>query len=266
MRIVRFMHNGRAVYGALTDESMAFIIAGDILGKYELTDELVEVGQLLAPIIPTDILAIGLNYHAHAKETGGTVPENPMLFIKASNSLSNPNDPIVLPNNSEKVDYEAELVIVIGKDAKNVSRESALDYVLGYTIGNDVSARDWQKEPKLNGGQFARGKSFDTFAPIGPWITTREAIPDVDSLDIKCVINGETMQSSNTRDMIFSVADIVSSLSTTMTVRAGSIIFTGTPEGVGAARKPPRFLKAGDVVEVVIEKIGTLKNSVILSK
>ena len=127
-----------------------------------------------------------------------------------------------------------------------------------------MSARDWQKDPKLNGGQFSRGKSFDSFAPIGPWIVTRDDIPHPNTLSIECRINGESMQSSSTRDMIFSVADIVSSLSQTMTVRAGSIIFTGTPEGVGAARKPPRFLRDGDVVEVVIEKIGTLTNHVTL--
>lgn len=257
------MHNGQATYGALIDENRARLIRGDIPGSFDLTDEIIEVKRFFAPIVPTDILAIGLNYHAHAKETGSTVPENPMLFIKASNSLANPDDPIVLPTNSQKVDYEAELVVVMARDAKNVSREHALDYVLGYMCGNDVSARDWQKETKLNGGQFARGKSFDSFAPIGPWIVTKDEIPHPNSLSIECRINGESMQSSNTRDMIFNVAEIVSSLSMTMTVRAGSIIFTGTPEGVGVARQPPRFLRAGDVVEVTIEKIGTLRNPVV---
>ena len=265
MRIVRFHHNGKIVHGALTDEKRARLIRGDLFRSFDVSDDIVEVTKLLAPIVPTDILAIGLNYHAHAKETGSIVPENPMLFIKAGNSLADPNDPIVLPKNSSKVDYEAELVVVMGKDAKDVPADGALDYVLGFTCGNDVSARDWQKDPKLNGGQFARGKSFDSFAPIGPWIVMKDEIPHPNCLSIECRINGETMQSSSTRDMIFSVAQIVSSLSQTMTIRAGSIIFTGTPEGVGVARNPPRFLQAGDTVEVTIEKIGTLKNHVIAS-
>lgn len=263
MRIARFLSNNSVFTGALIDEKNARLIKGELTGTFSVTNESVRVDQLLAPIVPTDILCIGLNYHAHAKETNSEVPANPMLFIKSSNALHDPNAPIVLPKLSPQVDYEGELVIVMGKRCKHVSKEKALDYVLGYTIGNDVSARDWQKEKHLNGGQFARGKSFDTFAPIGPWITTKDEVPNPNVLALKTVINGETLQESSTADMIFDVATIISSLSSTMTLRAGAIIYTGTPQGVGVARKPQRFLKAGDSVAISIEKLGTLTNSVV---
>ena len=263
MRIARFQSSGSVFTGSLIDEKNARLIKGDLSGAFSVTNESVRVDQLLAPIIPTDILCIGLNYHAHAKETNSEVPGNPMLFIKSSNALHDPGKPIVLPKLSPQVDYEGELVIVMGKTCKNVSKDRALDYVLGYTIGNDVSARDWQKEKHLNGGQFARGKSFDTFAPIGPWITTRDEVSNPNELSLKTIINGETMQDSNTADMIFDVPTIIASLSSTMTLRAGSIIFTGTPQGVGVARRPQRFLKAGDSVSITIEKLGTLTNPVV---
>lgn len=260
MRIARFLSNDAVFTGALVDDRSARLITGDLLGSFSLTDQIVRVDRLLAPIVPTDILCIGLNYRAHAIETKSEIPENPMLFIKSSNALSDPDAPIVIPANSNQVDFEGELVVVIGKTCKHVSRERALDHVLGYTIGNDVSARDWQKEKKLNGGQFARGKSFDGFAPIGPWIVTSEEIADPNALMLKTTVSGEVLQQSTTKDMIFDVAAIIASLSSTMTIRAGSIIFTGTPSGVGVARSPQRFLKPGDTVEISIEKLGTLKN------
>jgi 2-keto-4-pentenoate hydratase/2-oxohepta-3-ene-1,7-dioic acid hydratase in catechol pathway len=263
MRIARFLSAGQVLQGSLVDDNSARLLVGDLLGVHKFTDDVVTVDQLLAPIVPTDILCIGLNYLAHAKETKSEVPANPMLFIKSSNALTDPGANIVLPALSQSVDYEAELVVVIARDCKNVSRQHALDYVLGYTCGNDVSARDWQKEKHLNGGQFARGKSFDTFAPVGPWIVTKDEIPNPNALSIQCVINGETLQSSSTSDMIFDVPAIISSLSSTMTLRAGTIIYTGTPQGVGTARTPPRYLKRGDVVDVTIEKIGTLSNPVV---
>lgn len=263
MRIVRFLSNKSVFTGSMIDDKNARLIKGDITGAFTVTNESVRIDQLLAPIVPTDILCIGLNYHAHAKETNSEVPANPMLFIKSSNALHDPGLPIVLPKLSPQVDYEGELVIVMGRNCKNVSKEAALDYVLGYTIGNDVSARDWQKEKPLNGGQFARGKSFDTFAPIGPWITTKDEVRDPNALALKTVINGETLQESTTRDMIFDVPTIIASLSSTMTIRAGSVIFTGTPQGVGVARKPQRFLRAGDSVSITIEKLGTLTNPVV---
>lgn len=263
MRIARFLSNDAVFTGALVDDRSARLISGDLLGSFSLTDQIVRVDRLLAPIIPTDLLCIGLNYHAHAQETKSEVPDNPMLFIKSGNALSEPNAPIVLPNNSSQIDFEGELVVIIGKACKNVSRERALDYVLGYTIGNDVSARDWQKDKKLNGGQFARGKSFDGFAPIGPWLVTSEEVPSPNDLKLTTVVSGEVMQQASTKEMMFDVASVISSLSQTMTIRAGAAIFTGTPSGVGAARSPQRFLRAGDTVEITIEKLGTLRNTCI---
>jgi 2-keto-4-pentenoate hydratase/2-oxohepta-3-ene-1,7-dioic acid hydratase in catechol pathway len=185
-----------------------------------------------------------------------------MLFIKASNTLNNPGDPIPMPRLTKEVDYECELAIVIGKTAKDVSRDRALDYVFGYTAANDVSARDWQREKSLGGGQFARGKSFDGFCPLGPWIVTRDEIPNPNALKIKTILNGQTMQDHTTGDMIFDVPALIESLSSTMTLRAGAVILTGTPQGVGFARKPPVWMKSGDKVVVEIEKIGRLENPV----
>lgn len=258
MRIVRFLDDaGRVRTGSDRGDGTADLLGGHF-PNFEPTGETAKIGKLLPPIVPTDLLCIGLNYRAHANETNSTVPDNPMLFIKSSNALAGPADVVQLPSNSAKVDYEAELVAVIGRDARHVSEAEALDYVFGYTCANDVSARDWQKDKALNGGQFARGKSFDGFCPLGPALVTKDEVPDPNNLSIACRVSGETLQSSNTSDMIFNVQQIVASLSQTMTVRAGSIILTGTPEGVGVARTPPRFLKPGDVVEVEIERLGTL--------
>ena len=263
MRISRFFSNEAIFHGVLVDQRSARRIDGDLLDGFSVTDDIVRVDRLLAPLVPADLLCIGLNYLAHAAETKSEIPENPMLFIKSGNALCDPDAPIVLPANSGQVDFEGELVVVIGKPCRRVTRQEALDYVLGYTIGNDVSARDWQKDKKLNGGQFARGKSFDGFAPIGPWITTADEVPDPNALTLTTTVSGEVMQQSSTRDMIFDVAAIVSSLSQTMTLRAGAAIFTGTPSGVGVARSPQRFLKPGDVVEVAIKQLGTLRNTFI---
>src|SRR6185295_93634 len=157
----------------------------------------------------------------------------------SSNTLNNPYDPIPLPKMSQQIDYEAELAVVIGKDAKYVTKDRALDYVFGYTCANDVSARDWQKDKNLGGGQFARGKSFDGFCPLGPWIVTKEEIPNPNALRLKTILNGQTMQDHTTADMIFDVPALIESLSSTMTLRPGSILLTGTPQGVGFARTPP---------------------------
>jgi 2-keto-4-pentenoate hydratase/2-oxohepta-3-ene-1,7-dioic acid hydratase in catechol pathway len=186
----------------------------------------------------------------------------PLLFIKASNTLNNPGDPIYLPRNSAEPDYEAELAIVISKAAKHVKKENALNYVLGYTCANDVSARDWQRNKDLGGGQFARGKSFDGFCPLGPWIVTRDEIPNPNALKIRCLLNGQVMQDYTTSDMIFDVPTLIESLSSTLTLRPGAVILTGTPQGVGFARTPPVYLKAGDKVVVELEKIGRLENPV----
>src|ERR1051325_866584 len=187
MRIVRFLSGGKIHLGRQIDDSTAHRIVGDLFGGLDVTSEKLKIEKLLSPLVPTDILCIGLNYREHAAESGSTIPPNPMLFIKASNTLNNPFDPIPVPRRSSEVDYECELVIVIGKTAKHVSRADALNYVLGYTCGNDISARDWQRQKKLGGGQFARGKSFDGFCPLGPWIVTRDEIANPNALKIKTI-------------------------------------------------------------------------------
>lgn len=262
MQIVRFLSGGHVHAGRRIDDSAAFEIEGDLLGPHRVTERKLRIEKLLAPLVPTDILCIGLNYREHAAESASAIPENPMLFIKGSNTLNNPFDPIPIPRRSSQIDYEAELAVVIGKTAKDVSRDNALDYVLGYTCANDVSARDWQREKSLGGGQFARGKSFDGFCPLGPWLVTRDEIPNPNALRIKAVLNGQTMQDHTTGDMIFDVATLIESLSSTMTLRPGAVILTGTPQGVGFARKPPVWMKDGDTIAVEIERIGRLENPV----
>jgi 2-keto-4-pentenoate hydratase/2-oxohepta-3-ene-1,7-dioic acid hydratase in catechol pathway len=262
MRIVRFHSGGSTHTGQLVDEGVARRIEGNLLGSFRVTEERLKIEKLLAPIVPSDILCIGLNYREHAAESGSPIPPNPMLFIKASNTLNNPFDAIPVPRPSTEIDYECELAVVIARDAKHVPRERALDYVLGYTCANDVSSRDWQRDKNLGGGQFARGKSFDGFCPLGPWIVTKDEIENPNNLRIKTILNGQVMQDHTTADMIFDVPALIESLSSTMTLRAGSVILTGTPQGVGFARKPPVWLKAGDRVSIDIEKIGRLENPV----
>jgi len=215
--------------------------------------------EFLPAVHPSKILAIGRNYVDHAIEGGAAPPAAPLLFNKLPNSLSAHNAPIVLPDISQKVDYEAELAVVIGRRARRVSEAKALDYVFGYTMINDVSARDLQ----FGDGQWTRGKGLDTFAPLGPFITTRDEIADVQALKIEGRLNGKVMQSSNTGKMIFKVAYLISYLSQGMTLEPGDVIATGTPEGVGVFRDPPVLLKAGDVYEVEIEGLGTLRNQVV---
>jgi len=262
MRIVRFLSGGTEHYGRQLDDQTAAEIEGGLLGQRRETGRRLRIDKLLAPIVPTDILCIGLNYREHAAESGSAIPENPMLFIKSSNALNNPFDPIPVPRRSSQVDYEAELAVVIGKTAKHVSRRDALAYVLGYTCANDVSARDWQREKRLGGGQFARGKSFDGFCPLGPCIVTADEIPEPNKLRLRTLLNGQVMQDHTTADMIFDVPALIESLSSTMTLRAGAVILTGTPQGVGFARNPPVWMKDGDVVVVEVEKIGRLENPV----
>ena len=262
MRIIRFLSGGQTFLGQSAEANRARILEGPLSGDLRLTDRILPIEKLLAPLIPTDILCIGLNYREHAAESGSAIPENPMLFIKASNTLANPFDPIWIPRRSKQVDYECELAVVIGKDAHHVPRERALEYVLGYTAANDVSARDWQREKSLGGGQFARGKSFDAFCPLGPCIVTRDEIPNPNQLRLKTLLNGQVMQDHTTADMIFDVPALIESLSSTMTLRAGSVILTGTPQGVGFARTPPVWMKDGDTCVVEIEKIGRLENPV----
>jgi len=263
MRIIRFLSDNSIHFGTPINDTHARLIDGDLFTSYPVTDHTARIDKLLAPLIPTDILCIGLNYRDHAAESGSTIPVNPMLFIKGSNTLNNPFDPIPVPKRSSMIDYEGELAVIIGpRPAKYVSRERALDYVFGYTIANDVSARDWQRDKTLGGGQFARGKSFDGFCPLGPAIVTRDEIPNPNALKLRTILNGQVMQDHTTSDMIFDVPTLIESLSSTMTLRPGAIILTGTPHGVGFARTPPVWLKAGDTIAVEIETLGRLQNPV----
>jgi acylpyruvate hydrolase len=215
---------------------------------------------LKAPVLrPGKIICIGLNYRDHAAESGQAVPEFPTVFAKYNNCVIGPGEAIVHPKISQKVDYEAEFGVVIGRRAKAVSEADALNYVAGYLPFNDVSARDFQARVS----QWVMGKSFDTFAPMGPALTTADEIPDPQALDIRLSIAGEVLQSSNTRNLVFTVASLVHQISAVMTLDPGDVIATGTPGGVGAARKPPRFLKPGDIVRVEIEKLGVLENPVV---
>ncbi|HEY9226311.1 MAG TPA: fumarylacetoacetate hydrolase family protein [Gemmatimonadaceae bacterium] len=213
----------------------------------------------LAPVPrPGKIICIGLNYRDHAAEINMAIPERPIVFSKFTTAVAAPGDAIVIPSVSRQVDYEAELAVVIGRRAKSVSASNALDYVLGYTAFNDVTARDFQ----ASDGQWQRSKSCDTFAPMGPAIVTVDAIPDAQNLPIKLTLNGATMQESNTNQLIFGVPELIEFVSQSITLEPGDVIATGTPPGVGAGRKPPVFLKAGDVVEVEIEGLGRLTNVV----
>ena len=252
--------DGLVRHGLVKDDGSYQLIVGDIFGDWQPTETIVPAADatLLAPVSPPNVIAIGLNYRGHAQESGMDLPERPVIFIKATSAVSNPGDDIVLPKVApNEVDYECELAIVIGKTASRVSEERALDYVLGYTCGNDVSARDCQIRLDR---QWARGKSFDTFAPLGPWIETDL---DPDAASIRTRLNGETMQDSNTSDLIFSCPQLISHISQSMTLLPGTVIMTGTPSGVGFARKPPVFLRPGDVVEIEIEGIGVLRNQVV---
>jgi len=215
--------------------------------------------RLLAPIErPGKITCIGLNYADHAREQGIEPPASPIFFVKTANTICGPGDPIVLPPNSTQVDYEAEFAVVIGKGGKNIPVEKAMEHVAGYMIMNDVSARDMQFGDK----QWYRGKSCDTFAPCGPWIVTKDEVPDPHNLRISLTLNGQTMQDSNTSNLVFRVPYLISYLSQSVTWEPGDIISTGTPPGVGVFRKPPVFLKAGDTVSITVEGLGTLTNPV----
>jgi len=204
------------------------------------------------------LIGIGLNYRYHVEEIKAEIPKQPLLFGMYANAITGPDDPIILPAMSRQVDYEAELGVVIGRRARQVSVDAALDYVAGYTIINDVSARDLQ----FSDGQWLRAKSFDTFAPMGPYLVTKDSLHDGNGLDIELRLNGRTMQKSNTRNLIFKVPDLVSHISKVMTLEVGDVIATGTPGGVGFVRNPQVFMKPGDIVEIEIEGIGQLRNRV----
>jgi 2-keto-4-pentenoate hydratase/2-oxohepta-3-ene-1,7-dioic acid hydratase in catechol pathway len=265
MKIYRLRDLSHRTRVATSEDGKSFFaLSGDIsCGEFKITNERIDVLEMLAPIEPTTIYGIGLNYRKHAEETCAPIPGHPIVFLKSPTAIQDPGGPIVLPRHlrSDQVDFEAELGVIIGYKCKNVSRDEALEYVLGYTLANDVSARDWQKT--WGGSQWSRGKTFDTFCPVGPCYVTRDSLKNPNDLAISTRVNGVTMQQSNTRDMIFSVAELVAFLSGSTTLEPGTLILTGTPEGVGMGRKPPVWLKPGDQVEVEIEGIGVLHNPVI---
>jgi 2-keto-4-pentenoate hydratase/2-oxohepta-3-ene-1,7-dioic acid hydratase in catechol pathway len=218
--------------------------------------------KVRAPILdPPKIVCLGLNYRDHAAESGAPIPKEPILFSKYATAIIGPEQSIVLPPVSQEVDYEAELVIVVGKRGRNISAARAAEHVFGYTVGHDVSARDWQL--KKDGKQWMVGKTFDTFAPIGPHLVSADEVPSPHNLPIRLRLNGQTMQDSSTAQMIFKVGDVIAYLSQVFTLEPGDLIFTGTPPGVGFARKPPVYLKGGDVAEVEIEGLGLLRNPVV---
>ncbi len=238
------------------------ILSGDPFQGVHPTGRTVSDFTLLAPMVPSAILCIGLNYRRHAEEMKARIPQWPVLFFKNPSALQNPGASIVTPRKlaSTQVDFEGELAIVLGRDCHNATRENALSHVLGYTVANDVSARDWQKD--RGGSQWCRGKSFDTFCPLGPWIVTTDEITDPNTLRITTRVDGEVLQDSSTTDMIFDVPALIEFLSGDTTLPAGTVILTGTPEGVGMGRTPQRWLQPGNRVEVEIEKIGVLSNPV----
>ena len=262
MKIVRVLYNSGPRYGTLLDDGQVAVFAGDPFNGLGEPIDRITTADFMAPVQGRCVIGIGLNYRDHAHETGAKIPEHPVVFFKNPGSVVASGGSIKLPVNlkSTKVDFEAELAVVIGKKAVNVSRANAMDYVLGFTCANDVSARDWQKE--WGGSQWSRGKSFDSFCPLGPWIVTPDEIGDPQNLRVQTKINGELMQDGNTSDMIFSVSELIEFLTGDTTLLPGTVILTGTPAGVGAARTPPRFLVAGDKVEVEIGGIGVLSNLV----
>jgi 2-keto-4-pentenoate hydratase/2-oxohepta-3-ene-1,7-dioic acid hydratase in catechol pathway len=259
MRLARFLTDDNQIcVGQLHDDRTAQPLSGDLFGRLSFSDERLPVVKLLAPVEPPNIFAIGRNYRAHVEETGARLPERPLVFMKATTALNGPGGAIVLPESApNEVDFEAELAIVVGRRAWRVAPEAALDHVLGYTCANDVSARDCQRSDK----QWTRAKGFDTFCPLGPWLVTADVL-DPDHCAIRSRLNGQLMQGSNTADMIYSCRQLISYLSHQFTLLPGTVVLTGTPQGVGFARTPPVFLREGDRIEIEIEGIGTLVNHV----
>jgi len=285
MKLATFVRNNRLRLGALCvrngrqimvdlqeaeprlpDDMLSFLRQGEearcmaAAAIARVTDGIaLEEVKLKAPIPnPGKIICIGLNYRDHAAETGQSIPEYPAIFSKYANAVIGPDEPIVLPRVSQKVDYEGEMGVVIGRRGRYIPEDRALDYVAGYLPCNDVSARDFQKRTS----QWTIGKTFDTFAPMGPALVTTDEIPDPHTLDIRVYVSGELMQSSNTQNLIFSVPYLVAYLSQVMTLEPGDVILTGTPGGVGDVRTPPRYLQPGDEVRVEITRLGVLRNPV----
>ena len=264
MRIARVVdESGQLRHGQPTADPSVFAeLEGSWSNGFRATGRHLPATRLLAPLDPPVVYAIGLNYRDHAAETGAPVPDYPVVFMKNPRSVAAPGIPIRLPRRlrSDEVDYEAELAIVLARDVRNATRANTLDHVAGFTCANDVSARDWQLQ--RSGRQWCRAKSFDTFCPLGPWVVTPDELPPPLHLDIASRLNGETMQRSNTSQMIFDVPALLEFLSADTTLPAGSVILTGTPPGVGMARRPPVWLQPGDTIAIEISGIGTLENPV----
>ena len=244
---------------AITPAGLAKIAAIDPKSLPEIAP-----GRIGACVAGTGkFICIGLNYSDHAAETGATVPPEPIIFMKATSAIVGPNDNVIIPRGSEKTDWEVELGVVIGKTAKYVTEAEALDYVAGYCVSNDVSERAFQTE---RSGQWTKGKSCDTFGPIGPWLVTKDEIPEPQNLGMWLTVNGQKMQNGSSKTMVYGVAFLVSYLSQFMSLHPGDVISTGTPPGVGMGLKPPRFLKAGDVVELGIEGLGIQKQTFVADR
>jgi 2,4-didehydro-3-deoxy-L-rhamnonate hydrolase len=275
MKLLRFGEPGREKPGVLINDKITDVSSfGEDFGEqFFATDGLTRLRKWLdtnqsklptaghvrlgAPFTrPSKIICVGLNYSDHAKETGATLPTEPILFFKATTAVGGPNDDVVIPKNSQKTDWEVELAVVIGKKASYVSEQQALDYVAGYCLHNDYSEREFQLE---RGGQWVKGKSCDTFAPLGPYLATQDEIKDLDNLRLWLSVNGKKYQDGNTANLVFKVPFLVSYISQFMTLLPGDVISTGTPAGVGLGFKPPIYLKAGDVVELGIDGLGTQK-------
>ena len=283
MRLVTFETGGEVKLGAVVGEQVVDLSAGDgaIPGSmrhfleagealFAAAQKVIDRGdhrlplagvRLKAPLCdPEKIICVGLNYANHATESGMEIPPEPVLFNKFPNAIIGPDEPIRIPEETSEPDYEVELVAVIGKTGRRIAESEALSHVAGFTVGNDVSARDWQLHKP--GGQWMMGKTFDTFAPLGPAIVTPDEISDPHNLGIRCLLNGETLQESTTSQMIFKTETLLAYLSQVITLKPGDLIFTGTPPGVGFARKPPVYLKPGDTVVCEVDEVGRLENPV----
>jgi 2-keto-4-pentenoate hydratase/2-oxohepta-3-ene-1,7-dioic acid hydratase in catechol pathway len=267
MKLVTFTYGGRSrvgeidgdtVYTLAWPNTMRQMLRRGLMSSRTYERFRLEQVTLEAPLRPGKIVAIGLNYADHAAETGAETPKAPLIFAKFPSAVIGPNETITWRESiTKKVDWEAELAVVIGKRAKDVPEEQAMDYVLGYTNANDVSARDLQKEIDA---QWTRGKSLDTFCPLGPFILTRDEVPDPHKLSVRSTVNGNVMQDGNTKDLIFNIPALIAYCSRNFTLEPGDVILTGTPAGVGAGRKPPVYLKDGDTVTVCVEGLGELTN------
>jgi 2-keto-4-pentenoate hydratase/2-oxohepta-3-ene-1,7-dioic acid hydratase in catechol pathway len=258
MKLVRFRTDDPTIHSGVIEGDLIRVIRGDICGAWQETGRRVPLqdATLLSPIDPVNIFCFGKNYKAHAEEGGEAAPEEPILFMKSTSCVIGPGAPIMIPAIAPStVDYEAELAVIIKRAARNVPRVRALDYVLGYTCANDVSARDCQ----IKDGQWCRAKSFESFGPLGPWIETEL---DPRNLRVQGILNGKVMQSASTATMIFDVAYLIHYLSKGMTLLPGTVLLTGTPAGCGFAQQPPLYLRAGDVFQVEVEGIGLLQNPV----